>query len=323
MQFRFCFKALTMDRRTFKTLFIVVQASACVSAMAGTFLHAPLKAAQMAIKRDSEDVQAPYEWSMPSVIQSGLVTKGAAITFNDTFASYRGRSFDLRSAQLKVGVTDTLQLFGGLESILAKGRSTTSRFYDNNNFWGFRYVAVKPTATNPSALSLQYESIRPGTAEINTNSGNADFDGTTDNLFAVNYGDRAKNQFQLSYASITAPGNLDAHVYGLGWGRDFQLNDWFLARLQGHLIAQSFNGAATHSSYEMKSILFGGLAANPTPWLSIEGDLTVLPSGMPFSGGEFTGVSGFAIYEPGGIVDNLRHDFIAFGSIRLTAHWRF
>jgi hypothetical protein len=89
------------------------------------------------------------------------------------------------------------------------------------------------------------------------------------------------------------------------------------------LVAENFVASGESSNFEVRPVLIGALAVNPTPWLALEGNITAMPAGLPMAGGEFTGVSGFDLYTPGGVIDSLRKDFVAFGSLRLIFHGHF
>ncbi len=300
---------------------LIVGSGVAVSA-APSFLS-PIKKALKVVQDDPDAVQRPYNWSSPSIIQSGSIRSGVSFLVGDTYANYSGRTFELKQEQLKVGIENVIELYYGRQFTLAKGRSQTSRFHGDADYYGARVLVKKPTEDDPSAWSVQIGIMRPGQADLKSGSSQILLDSTKNNMFAVNYGDRAKNQFQLAYSVIEAPAFYSAHSISLGVGRDFTLRPDLQARLQLNFVGQSFKGGASQSNYELKTIGSGSLAYSPMSWLSLEGNLTVMPNGMPFESGDFTGVSGFAVYEPGGIVDDLRTKFLAFGSLRLVAHWSF
>ncbi|MDR3692531.1 MAG: hypothetical protein P4L46_24330 [Fimbriimonas sp.] len=313
-----------MMTKTNRYAFLLVGTLAlCSAAYAAPSFHATVRKAVKAVQDEEQQSKQGYEWALPSIIQSGPVQRGISFYGGETYATYQGRSFELRQEQVKVGLTPQFELFYGRQFALAKGRSATSRYNDHDDYFGGRVVVKLPTETDPSSLAIQYEALRPDTAHLVT-SGNAEtLAGPIDNTYSLNYGDRALNQFQLSYTTIEAPAFYDAHSISLGAGHDFNLGSNMLARLQATLVGQSFTGAGISSNFELKTIGSGTVAWSPTSWLSVEGNLTVLPSGMPFASGEFTAVSSFAIYNPGGIVTDLRRDFLAFGSLLVSAHWNF
>jgi len=293
------------------------------AAYAAPSFHSTMRKAVHAVQSYADDEQQPYEWALPSIIQSGYVQRGISFFGGDTYANYQGRTFELKQEQVKLGITDQFEVFYGRQFTLAKGLSSTSRFYDDDDYYGARAVIKKPSDEDPSSWALQFEAMRPGTAQLVKGNSSEQLSGTADNTYSINYGDRSHDQFQLSYTTIEAPALYDAHSVSLGAGRDFKVSPEVLARLQVSLVGQSFTGSGVSSNFELKSIGSGSIAWNATRWLSVEGNVTVLPSGMPFASGEFTAVSGFAIYSPGGIVNDLRDHFLAFGSILLSAHWKF
>jgi len=313
-----------MQKHTVRvTLVALLVSGTGVAAMATPSFHSPLRKAVKALQDDAENKKLPYEWALPSVIQSGLIAPGISYFFGDTYAGFMGRSFEVKQQQVRLGITDQVEVFYGRQYALAKGRSSTSRFYDDDDYYGGRVVFKRPTDSDPSAWSFQFEALRPGVGVFTESNTTATFGATEDNTFSVNYGDRRRNQFQASFTSIAAPALYDAHSLSFGAGRDFKLGPSLISRVQASIITQSFTGAGEYSNFEMKSIVSGSLAYEPTYWLSLEADAYALPFGMPFASGEFTGISSFAIYNPGGVIDDLRSDFVAFGSLRLMAHWEF
>lgn len=301
---------------------LLVSAAGAVCQAAPSF-HMLLAKAVKAVQSEASEEPAPYEWMLPSVIQAGLVQRGISGFVGVSGASFQGRSLDVNEAQITAGITDQVELLYGKQWVLAKGRRSTSRFDVSDNYYGGRVVIKRPTATDPSAWSLQYEAITPDTATAVEGSSSATYDGTHNNIYSVNYQDRVKDQFQLQYADITATGGYYAHVINVGAGRDYRWSEWVLARFQVNLVGETFQGIGESSSFELRPIVYGALAFTPTPWLSVEGDLTAMPAGMPMAGGDFTGLSGFALYNPGGVVNDLRSDFVGFGSVRLVLHGKF
>lgn len=291
--------------------------------MAAPSFRSPLKKAVKAVETDADNEKKPYQWMLPSVIQAGLVQREGSVFFGDSYAKFKGRQFEMKQEQASIGVTDSVQLLYGEQYVLAKGRSSSSRFDVADSYYGARVVVKRPTATDSSALSLQFGAVRPDTGSARSGGSSATFAGTHNNIFSVNYLDKVKNQYQVQYTDITAPGGEFAHVYNVGYGREYELSEFVLARLQGSIITESFQAIGTSSNYEMRPVLYGCLAVNPTPWLSLEADITAFPMGTPLGGGEYTGFSGFDLYSPGGIVDQLRSEFVAFGSARILIHGKF
>src|SRR5271170_7908161 len=73
--------------------------------------HSPLRKAVRALQSDENEKQWPYEWSLASVIQSGLVHRGVSFFVGDTYANYQGRTFELRQEQIKLGITDKIEIY--------------------------------------------------------------------------------------------------------------------------------------------------------------------------------------------------------------------
>jgi len=285
--------------------------------------HSTLRNAAKAIQDEQKKIDVPYEWSSPNAIQAGLIQRGVSLVGGGSYATYKGRKFELKQEQLKAGLSDQVELFYGRQFVLAKGRQSTSRFYDDTDYYGGRVVLKKPTTLNPTAWAIQYEAFRPGTGQINLGSSSETLAGPKTSVYSLNYGDKAKDQFQLSYTAVDSPAGFVAHAVSAGAAHDFDLDSNLLGRLQLAVLGQSFRGPVTTTNLEIKPILTGSISWNAFSWLALEGDATVMPAGMPFVSGDFTGISTFAIYEPGGVVDDLRHNFLAFGSLRLIAHWNF
>jgi len=295
-----------------------------VAAQAAPSFRSPLKKAVQALQGGIEEqANKPYQWMLPSVIQAGLVPREASAFLGESYASFHGRSFQMLTDQGSIGVTDYLQLMYGNQYVLAKGRHTSSRFDVADNYFGIRGVVKKPTAKDPSALSLQFEALKPDTGSARIGTSSAEFSGTHNNIYSVNYQDRVANLYQVQYTSVDVPGGLNAHVYSLAFGRDYRLDDTFLARVQASLVNETYQAIGTSSNYEMRPILYGCIAATPTDNLSIEFDITAYPAGVPLAGGDVTAVSSFDLYSPGGIVTDLRTEFAAFASLRILYHVKF
>ena len=286
-------------------------------------LHSALSKAKKSVQMEADESAQPYQWGLQSIIQAGLIQRDVTLVGDDTFASYQGRKFNLSQGQINAGVTDWLQLIYGQQFVLAKGRSAGSRFTLTDYFAGFRAVVKRPTTVDPTAISIQYQTTRPSTATAETSNSFARFAGTINNSFAVNYLDRRKDQIQVQYTDLSAGTGLYGHVFSAGIGHDYDLGEFVKTRIQGNFIAESYQAASETSNFELRPVIFGEFEVTPTPWLSVEAGVTVMPAGLPLSGGEFTGLSSFDLYSPGGIVNDLRTKFIAFGSARLLFHWKF
>jgi hypothetical protein len=313
-----------MHRNLFRAagaaLFLSV--SGAVASAAPSFHSAYVKAVK-AVKADADEQANFSQWSLPSVIQAGLVERGGSIFFGDTLANFRGRTLEIKQGQISYGVTDGIQLFYGKQFDLAKGLSLTSRFDDSDDYYGARVVVKRPTSTNPSAISLQFEAVRPATADVTTSGTSANFDATHNNIYSVNVEDSRENLFQLQYSDISAADDRYAHVLTASAGRDYMLGEFVKSRIQLSLVTENFAGLGESAVTDVKPVFYAGFKVDPAPWLSLEADLTVLPSGIPFAGGEYTGLSSFGIYEPGGLFNELRQDLVAFGSFRLVFHGKF
>ena len=293
------------------------------AASAAPSFHSPLHKALKSIQKDDESSLEQHDWALPSAIKSGLAHRGISFFGGDTYATYQVRKFESKQTQVKISPTDRLELYFGRQFTWAKGRSETSRFENNASSIGGRYVVKPPTEFDPTSWSVQYQMIRPDTADIRVGNSQELLAGTKNNLFAVSYGDRSQNQFQLGYTMIDSPAAINARSISLGVAHDYELGSNLVGRLEGFLVGQAFNGMNESSKFELKPIATAYLAATPISWLTFEGNVSAMPSGMPFSSGEFTGVSSFAVYTPGGIVNDLRSKFLAFGSLRVVAHWKF
>lgn len=302
----------------------LLMANLGAAAMAAPSFRVPLKKAVQALQGGiEEEKQVPYQWMLPSAIQAGLVQKEASFVIGDSYSSFEGRSFEMKTVQVGAGITDWLQVLYGEQTVLAKGRSSGSRFDVFDSYYAVRGVVKKPTATDPSALSLQFEALRPDTGSAHVGSAVEDFAGTHNNIGSVNYQDRRSNLFQFQYTNVDGPASVNAHVYNFGYGHDLDIGSSCLLRLQGSLIAESFQAVDSSSNFEMRPMIYGCIAYRPDEHFSFEMDLTAFPAGVPLAGGDFTAISSFALYNPGGVVDNLRSDFSLFGSIRAMYHVKF
>ena len=302
------------------TLFLAGVGAVSVAAPS---LHSSLKKAVHAVESDINDEPGPYQWMLPSVIQAGLIQKGASIDLGEAGASFKGRRFEMKHGQATFGVTDYLQVYYGEQYFLAKGRSSGSRFDVADNYYGIKGIVKRPTEKDPTSMAVELQVVRPDTGSARVGGAGAEYAGPHNNVFAVDYLDRQSNQYQLKYTDVSIPGGFYAHVYSGGFGHDYRLSEFLLSRVQASLVAQSFKANAEQSSYELRPVLYGALALTPAPWLAVEADVTAYPAGTPIAGGELTGMSSFDLYSPGGVVNQLRHEFVAFASIRILFHGKF
>jgi hypothetical protein len=261
------------------------------------------------------------QWASPAIFSARPAKKGAQLSFGQIYAALEGRTLEAKEAILSFVPDEKLMVWFSRQDYVAKGRSAKSRFRLTADTYGFRYL-VHADEDGGNGTALQVEAFRPSSADALTGGGTATFFATKNVSYAIIHSDD-KNDYQLGYTSVRGAATGKSDVLDLAAGRTMQLKENLKARLQAHVIGQSLKGNGFNKNLELRPVLFGALSYNAAPWLSIEGDLSVMPFGMPIAGGRLTPMTSFQIYNPGGAVAGLREKFVAVGSIRLLLHTRF
>jgi hypothetical protein len=263
-----------------------------------------------------------FGWAQPSIFNSRRFEKGAKLSLTQYYASLSSRTLEGQEGLLSFSPDEKLMVWYAKQTFLAKGRFASSRFRVDIDTYGARYIINEPDEAGLGGTAVQLEFFRPGTASVRTAGGNVDYFATKNVAVSAMHNDD-HNDYLLSFTDVRGAGSGKGQALDAGAGRTFTPKENLDARLEGHLVGESLKGNGLNVSLEVRPVLYGALSYHAASWLSIEGDVSVMPAGMPIAGGRLTGLTSFQIYNPGGPAQGLRTNFVALASLRLLGHWRF
>ncbi len=262
------------------------------------------------------------QWASPAIFSSRPQPKGARLSLTQYYAALEGRTLEAKELILSFVPTEKALVWFSKQDYVAKGRTNRTRFRVTADTYGFRYIIDGKPDEGGGSTAIQIEAFRPSSADAITGGASATFFATKNVTYTLIHS-RRMYDYQLGYSTVRGAASGKANAVDLAMGRSLQIKDRLKARVQAHLIGQSLKGNGLNTGLEFRPVLFGALSYNAARWLSVEGDLSVMPLGMPIAGGRFTPISSFQIYNPAGAVAGLRNKFTAVGSIRLMFHARF
>jgi hypothetical protein len=261
-------------------------------------------------------------WASPAIFSARAQERGARLSLGQYYSTLEGRSLESKEAILSVVPSENLLVWFSKQNYVAKGQRVRSRFRLTADTYGFRYAFDTPDEYGGSSTAVQFEIFKPTDADAFTNAGGATFFATNNWSLALIRSEE-RNDYQVGYSNVRGSASGEANVFDFAAGRTIRMKEKLKARLQAHMVAQTLRGNGFSGGLEFRPVLFGALSYDPATWLSIEGELSVMPFGMPVAGGRLTPVSSFQIYNPGGAVAGLRTKFVAVGALRLLLHTRF
>jgi len=274
---------------------------------------------------DYEVAQASTVWVTPSVISPTTPFGRLILSGGEYFASYRGRTLALSEATIGLAPTDTVYLWYTRQKYLIKGRASTSRLRMSDNAYGARITVKKRSESSDSLLAIQFQTIRPGAADVTIGRSEASYPATENLSFGLIYNNGHAGDYRVTYNTVKAGESGKATVYSLGANRSFPTVGKLDSYLQGEIFVQNWTGVAVDSTRktDVKASAVFGANYRLCRWLSLQGDFTLHPLGMPFAGSQMGALGSFLVYEPGGVTDGLRDKLVGYGSLRLVASGAF
>jgi hypothetical protein len=260
-------------------------------------------------------------WASPAIFTARPLPRGAHLSLGQYYSTLEGRTLEAKEAILGFSPSEKWLVWFSKQEYVAKGRSATSRFRVNADTYGARYIIDGPDRDGTST-AVQVEAFRPASAEARTGSGSATFFATRNVSFALIHS-KGKEDYQFGYSTVAGAASGKSDVVEVALGRTYELKDKLKARVEGHLVGQSLRGNGFNVGLELRPVLYGALSYSPAKSIVLEGDVSVMPMGMPIAGGRLTPITSFQIYNPGGAVAGLRTKFTAVGSLRLMFQTRF
>lgn len=274
---------------------------------------------------DDEGLLPParIRWSNPAAFSAQPTERDVFTSAGFYYGEHKGRKAEISEFTLGAGITPRLGVWYAHHDVVLKGRSSKSRFRTKSDTYGIRYL-LQEVGVKPLGIAVEYETNQadPARATQATSGGSSliQYPAPTVNSFRVITSNRKGVDNLFAYTRIEASGGLHADVLDLGIGRDKVISEKWTLRVQGHLVAQNFRGLKSEVSGEIRPVLYTGLAYRVSPNAQVETDLTFMPNGTPLAWGRLTSLTGYQLYEPSGVAEDLRKD--AFGVFGLRVMLR-
>jgi hypothetical protein len=260
-------------------------------------------------------------WGSPAVFTADGWERDVRISLTQYYSAFRGRTLELREGMLTVAPSEKMMFWYAKQDVLAKGRSATNRFRTSADSIGARVMLSEPSDLRRIGNALQFEYYTTGLGHASTRTSDIWYPGTR-TVTASYIHSRDEWDYKGSYTNIAAGGNR-GHALGGSVGRSYELGSNLDGRLEGHLLVEHQRFTNGRNSWSARPYVSGTLNYAPASWLTLEGDLSVMPFGMPLAPGRLTGLTSFQMYNPGGVVAELRNNLVAVGSLRVMFHLRF
>lgn len=264
-------------------------------------------------------------WTDPYVLTARIPDSTIFLSGGFDYGNYRGRRLETREFRIGGTPTDWLSIWYGRSDYIIKGRKSGSRFRVDSDSYGLRAILKYPTDEDRSILSLQLEAVRPSTAQVTVPGARAQFAGPKTYNIGLAYEDPSPRlTYGLGYSNSSTSTEVRSSSVNIAVSRDWRAGRRLGFQAQGALVLDTWRDQlGRNRAASIRPAILGTASYRFLPWASIEGALSIFPSGLPFAYGGTTTLGTFLPYEPGSPADGLRRDFVAFGSIRLVAGYRF
>jgi hypothetical protein len=266
-----------------------------------------------------ESLSDRIRWANPNVFSARAVPKEFFLSPGFYYGDYRGRKSEIKEVTLGASFNDRLTAWYSHQDILLKGRASTSRYRNESDIFGVRWL-LQEAGAKSYGLAVELETVRPTAALVRTSNSSAEYPAPTINRFKAIATDRKGLDAQFAYTRIDGVGPEEANLFDFGVGKDLVVSERWTLRLQGHLIGQNLRNTLEEKTLEIKPVAYAALAYKLGPNAHLETDLTFMPSGTPLAFGRLTSLTAFQIYQPGGVAAGIRKDTFGVGAIRLL--WR-
>lgn len=282
----------------------------------------PVFAALAATTPQSDTGWFPAErirWANPNVFYAQRVPKEVFASTGFYYGDYRGRKSEIQELTLGASFADRWTVWYSHQDILLKGRSQTSRYRNDSEIFGVRWL-LQEAGVKPYGLAVEYETVRSTSAKVTTSNSTAVFPAPDVNRVKIIATTRKGIDGQIAFTRIDGVNDEEANLFDLGLGKDFALSSRWNMRIQGHVIGQNLRNTLEEKTLEIKPVAYAALAYRLGPNAHLETDLTYMPSGTPLAYGRLTGLTSFQIYQPGGVAEGIRSNSFGVGAVRLL--WR-
>jgi hypothetical protein len=261
-------------------------------------------------------------WGSPSVFSARRVLPGARLSLSQYYSQWEGRILDMREGILSFSPNEESLFWYSGQRFDAKGRNRSNTFDVTSQSLGARVNVVRPDDQGYGGLAVQAEYLMPGDGTARTSNSRATFRGPQIFMVGLNYSPEGMD-YQGSYTRVTGRGGGSGDVFAAAAGRTSDSSARLNTRFEGHAIAERTSIVGGRTEWSFRPVLYGAVQYSVTDWFAVEGDLSVMPAGMPLAYGRTTSATSFHVYNPGGAMDGLRRSFVAIGSIKLLFHTRF
>jgi len=260
----------------------------------------------------------------PSAISAKPLTYGVFIAPSLTYASIDKRSLEVREVLVGAQPFPSLSLWYARQNYLLKGRSD-GRARLNSADYGLRWIFKGGKSAGEPAWAFQFQAVIPDDLISTKSTSTAIYYPTKINVGSVSYYDGRRVTLQALYGNIKGHASGTGDLGGAGASAEWPLMDKWTGRAQGQLMFQYWKGAETghKPGLEVKPVLSTGVSYHFMPWLALEGDVTVMPMGLPLVAGRLTGLGSFLLYQPGGPAADLRSKPLGYATLRLVGGLRF
>jgi hypothetical protein len=306
---------MTTPTPKMKTILTTVVAGMALSSLGAAGSAAPSGVGNV------QDAQTGTPWTLPSVFSGKWMRPGVSLSLNAYYTNWEGRQLQMKEGILGFAPDRNWKFWYGKQDYLAKGRSGKSRFDMTADDFGVRALIKQPEPDGFGGLALQVEYFRPSDATSRIGASTAIYFGTRDLNVNLAYSDPSAD-YEVGYTNVRGSGSGKADVFDVGFGKDFERGS-MAYRLQANLFAESTQLVGAGTKSDLRLGLFGTASYRVNDFFNLEGDLYVMPFGIPVAGGRLTPLTSFVVYNPGGAVNDLRQSFIAMGTLRLVFHSKF
>lgn len=271
------------------------------------------------------DAVTPNYWADRAAFDARPQPRGAFAYVGGDYAALSGRTATIGEGRVGVNILDTLSVWYDHQSVKLKGRHVGTAFNVQADLFGAKWVAKPGKTLDDPSLAFEVQATQPGRARAHDLNSSATFVRTNNIGVAAIYGPWKGYQARLAYDHVDAGGTAtgDAHVVNLGLARDWDLGHKFNFRGQVHLVNQSYTDVVETKSFDIKPYFYAAVAYDATSFLRLEANGTLFTNGLPLAGTNYTSVSSYLIYRPGGVAESLRNDAVGFASLRLVFHKSF
>lgn len=255
-------------------------------------------------------------WSNPSFFSAiPSSEKDFYVTPGFRYGEYKGRKAELKEVGVGGYVSDQVELWYTHLDILLKGQ-TVARFRSDADTYGARWY-FKPSNVDQMAMAAEVQYTNTSTGRVDAGSSSGLFQGPTSVSLRLLGTNPRGTDFIAGYTRINIGSTASSNVFELGAGKDLNLSDRLVLRLQGSLIGENLSRPADSIGFEFRPVAVAALGYKVAKNAQIDFDITGMPFGTPLAYGQDTGFTIFQLHNITGPAAGIRSDPFALASLRL------